>query len=222
VDAAGDGPGAGGDSGGASSEGGSAGDGSALGPYPSGPYCAPAGTAGHLATGCILQPMTWIGYVDDAADAVATTKPYVSYSLDDVRHSGKRYAMINVAEFDCPGCQQSAMDLETGGASVVHAGGVVIEVLMTSGFVAIASQANLQSWVGKYQLPVTSLKDPDSSPTTADPTPTNTYFGRRDQAYIIEIPSMKVLQYIDGSIVAVPGGNSATQAMAAMHTLLGK
>jgi hypothetical protein len=166
--------------------------------------------------------MTWIGYVGNASSDLSAKQAPTTYSLDDIRRSGKRYAMINVAEFSCPGCQQSAMDMETGGASVVSAGGVVVEVLMTSGFIAIASQANLDSWVGKYQLPVTAVKDPDSSPTSADPTPSNTYFGRRDQAYIIELPSMKVLQYINGSIVAVPGGNSATQAMAAMHTLLGK
>jgi hypothetical protein len=33
---------------------------------------------------------------------------------------------------------------------------------------------------------------------------------------------MKILQYIDGSIVAASGGNSAGLAMTAMHTLLGK
>jgi hypothetical protein len=162
--------------------------------------------------------MSWIGYEDDSGSVVATMNPYAAYTLDDARKSGKRYAMINVAEFDCPGCQNSAMELQSGGASVEQAGGLVIEVLETSGFVAIASMTDLTSWVNKYSLMVTTVKDPDSSTGT----PTLTEFGRRDQAYIVDLTTMKILQYIDGSIVAASSGNSAGLAMTAMHTLLGK
>jgi hypothetical protein len=193
-----------------------------MGPYPSGPYCTPAGTAGHLPVGCVLPNMTWIGYVNTAADALSSTKPYVMYSLDDVRKSGKRYAMINVAEFVCPGCAQSAMDLESGGASVVAAGGVVVEVLMTSGFSQIASMANLNSWVGEYMLKVTAVKDLDTAPTTADPTPTNNLFGRRDQAYIVDLTTMKIIKFEPGNTISVMNMNSAYEAMTDMHTLLGK
>ena len=210
-----------GSSSGATSDAGGSDGSTALGPYPSGPYCAPAGIVGHLSPGCILPNMTWIGYVDDAADAVASTKPYVTYSLDDVRKAGKKYAMINVAELSCPGCQKSAGEIRDGGAAVVQAGGVVVEVLMTAGFTTIATRANLDSWVGTYKLPVTTVKDPDSSPTASNPTPTNNMFGRRDQAYIVELPTMKVLQYINGDTTGF-GTTSGSQAMTAMHTLLGK
>jgi len=221
------GSGSSGGSSGSSSSGGSSGgtDASIAAAYPSGPYCTPAGSAGHMDVGCVLPNMTWIGYDDEAANEVATKEPYATYTLDDARKSGKRYAMINVAEFDCPGCQNSATELGatndagvSAGASVVQAGGLVIEVLETSGFVAIASMTDLESWVNKYSLMVTTVKDPDSSSGT----PTLDQFGRRDQAYIVDLTTMKILQYIDGSIVATAGGNSAGLAMTAMHTLLGK
>lgn len=171
-------------------------------------------------TGCVMPNMQWIGYVDDAADALATTKPYVPYSLDDVRKSGKRYAMINIAEFYCPGCDQSAKDIGMGGAAVVQAGGVVVEVLMTSAFFSIATHPNLDSWVNNstHMLQVTSVKDPDTSMGT----PTFDQMGRRDQAYIIDLSNMTVIQCIDGNTAAVPGMNSGGLGLMAMHTLLGK
>ncbi len=212
-------------SGGSSGDGGAspAGDGGAAAPYPAGPYCAAAGSNGAMATGCVIPNLNWMGYVDNTADAVATSKPYVAYSLldlyNDARASGRKYAMINIAEFDCPGCQSSAMEMGMatgGGASVDQAGGYLIEVLMTSGFVSPPTKANLDSWVGKYNLSFTTVADLDASLTT------NNTLGRRDQAYIIDLTTMKVLQYIDGSIVAAGSNNSGALGMAAMHKLLGK
>src|SRR3984957_19520299 len=95
-------------------------------PYPSGPYCAAAGSGGAMATGCVIPNLSWNGYVDDTADALATTKPYVAYSLLDVYNaakvSGKKYLMINIAEFDCPGCQLSATGVGGGTAGGGPAG----------------------------------------------------------------------------------------------------
>jgi hypothetical protein len=192
-------------------------------PYPSGPYCAAAGSGGAMATGCVIPNLSWNGYVDDKGDALATTKPYVAYSLLDVYNaakvSGTKYLMINIAEFDCPGCQNSATEMgmaSGGGASVDQAGGQLIEVLMTSGFVAPPTKANLDSWVEKYNLSFTVMADLGAALTT------NNTLGRRDQAYIIDMTTMKVLQYIDGSIVADGANNSGALGMAAMHKLLGK
>jgi hypothetical protein len=169
--------------------------------------------------------MSWIGYDDESANEVATMEPYATYTLDDARRSGKRYLMINLAEFDCPGCQSSATALGTlvdagvsEGASVVQAGGAVIEVLETSGFVTIADMTDLDSWINKYSLQVTTVKDPDGSSGT----PTLTQFGHRDQAYIVDTTTMKIIQVFTGSEVADGNMNSAPEAMAAMHTLLGK
>jgi hypothetical protein len=218
----------GGTSGATSSSGASDGGGVASGdagllPYPAGPYCAAAGQNGAMATGCVIPNLNWMGYVDDAGDAIATSKPYVAYSLldmyNDAHKSGKKYAMVNIAEFDCPGCQNSATEMgasTNGGASVDMAGGVMVEVLMTAGFIAAPTKDNLDSWVNKYSLSFTVMADVDSS------LPTNNTLGRRDQAYIIDLTTMKILQYIDGSVVAAGNNNSGALGMAAMHTLLGK
>jgi hypothetical protein len=173
--------------------------------------------------------MQWIGYVDPMANAVASTEPFVTYSLNDARTSGAHYAMINLSESDCPGCQQDATLMESGDStatpavlpvtSVVQAGGVVIEVLETTGFVTQATQTSLQQWIGKYQLMVTSVKDPDGTGTA-----TLTALGGREHCYIVDLTTMKILDFITGDDLG--GGTdtqySAAQCMAEMHTLLGK
>ena len=63
----------------------------AMGAYPPGPYGNDVGQ--------IFPPLKWEGYVDDAGDAIANTKPYIDYSMDDARRSGRPYAMIHVSEF---------------------------------------------------------------------------------------------------------------------------
>jgi hypothetical protein len=168
--------------------------------------------------GDVIQNMQWIGYVDPNASEVATMEPYVMYSLDDARKSGAHYAMINLAESYCPGCQTSAGELETDGPSVVQAGGIVIEVLETTGFV-MPTQTNLQQWIGKYNLPVTTVKDPDGNTTVTFNT-----LGGREHAYIVDLTTMKIVQYITGDDFGggPATGYSASQAMAAMHMLLGK
>ncbi len=196
-------------------------------PYPSGPYCTDVGAANlAMQTGCVIKNLSWMGYVDNAGDALATSKPYVSYSLLDLYNeahvSGKKYAMINIAEFLCPGCQNSATEMgsatdggDTAGASIDRAGGILIEVLMTNTGGA-PTKANLDSWVDKYNLQFTAMVDLDPS------LPTNNTLGRRDQAFIIDLTTMKVLQDITGNIFAAGGANSGPLGMAAMHTLLGK
>ena len=57
------------------------------GAYPPGPY-------GH-GVGDVVSNLQWEGYVDEHADAIATTKPWRHYSMDDVRRSGMSYALIH-------------------------------------------------------------------------------------------------------------------------------
>ena len=150
-------------------------------------------------------------------------EPYVTYTLLDAYSSGKHYAMINLAETDCPGCQKSAGELENGSTNptaptaktIVQMGGVVIEVLETTGFTAIATQSDLEAWIDKYQLPVTTVKDPDGSSGT----PTLTTLGHREQAYIVDLTTMKILQVIEGDETGI-GATSGGKALAAMQTLL--
>jgi hypothetical protein len=181
----------------------------------SGPGAYPAGPYG-VTVGSVIEDIQWIGYVDNLADAVATTEPYVPYSLNDARLSGKRYAMVNLGESDCPGCQKSAGQIAAGGKSVVDAGGVVIEVLETTGFTAQATKADLMAWIDKYSLPVTTVKDPDGTGTA-----TFNLLGRREQAYILDLSTMTILQIIEGDITGL-GATSGGKALTAMHTLLGK
>jgi|GEM_PF-7028299 len=176
--------------------------------YPSGPY--------GVSVGSTLANITWIGYPDVAADAIATTKPYVNYSLDDARKSGKKYLMINLAESYCPGCMKSAGELASGGPGVVSAGGVVIELLETTGFLSQASKMDLGNWINKYALPVTTVKDPDGTGT-----PSHDTLGLREHCYIVDLSNMKVLQLIVGDNSG-QGATSGGKCLTAMHTLLGK
>jgi hypothetical protein len=99
---------------------------------------------------------------------------------------------------------------------VVAAGGIVIEVLETTGFTTQATKTSLDAWVNKYSLPVTTVKDPDGTGTA-----TLTALGGREQAYIVDLTTMKIVQVIQGDITGI-GATSGGKAMTAMHTLLGK
>jgi hypothetical protein len=186
-----------------------------------------AGQNGSLAEGCVIpNTLSWMGYVDNAADGLATSKPYVSYSLLDLYNdghaSGKKYAMVNIAEFVCPGCANSATDMGTAtdagvteGASVDQAGGILVEVLETAYF-GVPTKADLDSWANKYNLTNTTVTDLSSSLTTY-----NT-LGHRDQAYIVDLATMKILKVFTGSFANSGNANSGPSGMAYMHMLLGK
>jgi len=61
------------------------------GQYPAGPY--------GRAVGDTFPLLAWEGYVNNAADAVSTTKPFGSYSSDDARKSGRAFMMVHVADY---------------------------------------------------------------------------------------------------------------------------
>ena len=83
-------------------------------------------------------------------------------------------------------------------------------------FTAQASKTDLDAWVNKYMLPVTTVKDPDGTGTV-----TLNTLGGREQAYIVDLTTMKILQIITGDITGI-GATSGGKAMTAMHQLLGK
>ncbi|MGZ7033154.1 MAG: hypothetical protein ACXVIJ_14435 [Thermoanaerobaculia bacterium] len=60
------------------------------GAYPPGPYGQNEGDT--------LEGFTWEGYVNESADAISNTKPYVTTSTDKLRRAGK-YGLVHVAEF---------------------------------------------------------------------------------------------------------------------------
>jgi hypothetical protein len=59
--------------------------------YPSGPY------GNNL--GDTMPNLSWQGYVNDAADALSTTKPFGPYSMDDLRKSGRPLALMHLSEY---------------------------------------------------------------------------------------------------------------------------
>jgi hypothetical protein len=59
--------------------------------YPPGPYGNTVGST--------IPPLQWEGYVDPLADALATTKPYGAYSMNDLRRSGRPYGVVHVSLF---------------------------------------------------------------------------------------------------------------------------
>jgi hypothetical protein len=66
-------------------------DAAALGPYPAGPYGTNEGN--------VLADLQWEGYVDETGDAPAKSKPYGATSMGAIRSSGRRYALVHLAEF---------------------------------------------------------------------------------------------------------------------------
>jgi hypothetical protein len=61
------------------------------GMYPPGPY--------GMGVGSTFPPLVWEGYVADKGDVRVDMRPYGPYSMDDVRKSGKAYAMVHVSAF---------------------------------------------------------------------------------------------------------------------------
>ena len=105
------------------------------------------------------------------------------------------------------------------GPAVVHAGGVIIEDLETDGFANCPMTGDLEAWINKpsHNLFVTTVQDANCPSTMASPS--LAFFGRRDQAYIIDLKTMTVTQYINGSIFAATT-NSAGLAMQALESKL--
>jgi hypothetical protein len=71
--------------------GGAGGTGGQLGEYPPEPYGRNVGET--------FPNLAWQGYVNDTAVGLASTQPFVDYTMDDVRKSGKGYAIVHVSEF---------------------------------------------------------------------------------------------------------------------------
>jgi hypothetical protein len=93
--------GAGGSTGGSAGSGGTAGSAGSAGTagsagfsaaYPPGPYGREVGE--------VIANYEFEGYVNYTADALSTTKPFVaSWTMDDLRKSGKPYAFLHVSQF---------------------------------------------------------------------------------------------------------------------------
>ena len=61
------------------------------GPYPAGPYGNNVGDT--------IANLAWEGYVNVAAQVSSDTLPYVDYSTDEMRKSGKPFGLIHISAF---------------------------------------------------------------------------------------------------------------------------
>lgn len=59
--------------------------------YPPGPYGNEVGDT--------IAPLIWEGYVNPTAVGLANSRPYGPYTMNDLRLSGKKYALLYAADF---------------------------------------------------------------------------------------------------------------------------
>src|SRR5450432_38391 len=178
-----------------------------LGAYPAGPY--------GNAEGDVFPPLVWEGYVDPNADAIATTKSYGTYSMDDVRKGGKAYALVHTSDFVDPGSKNAANDLEADAPTLVINGAVIVEIVIGNAGSA-PTKTNLDAWVNTFSLPVTSVIDPSAQPLASF-----TALGRRELAFIVDLATMKIAKKYVGSLIGQPP-SSVVMAEPDLHTFLGK
>jgi hypothetical protein len=98
---------------------------------------------------------------------------------------------------------------------MVGYGAVVVEVLETK-VGAAPTKADLDAWITSHKLPVTSMIDAPSSPLA-----TYHALGRREQGWVVQLPSMTIVKKYTGSTDGSPDGLIST-AVADLKTLLGK
>jgi len=98
---------------------------------------------------------------------------------------------------------------------IVDAGGVIIEILESRSF-GVATKTDLDSWVKGNSLPVTSLIDPADKPLQ-----TFNAYGRRENTFVVDLRTMKILKKISGSVTGT-GDSSVKQAIPFLMSLLAK
>src|SRR5262245_27495115 len=102
------------------------------------------------------------------------------------------------------------------GQQVIDAGGAIVEVLETTWF-GVSSRSDLDAWVNTYRLPVTSVID---DPARAPALQTFNALGQREEAYVIDLRTMRIISRIQGSVAGI-GTPSAKTAMEQLLQLLG-
>jgi hypothetical protein len=166
--------------------------------------------------GATITNLALQGYVNPTGVAISNTLPFVaSYSLDDVRKTGKPYVLIHVSDFNCAGCRHAATQLGIDGKGILDAGGAVLEILSAKSGKATV-RADLDAWVTTYNIDVSSFIDAPSAPTAALKVATV-----RETVFIVHMPNMKIVWTVHGDTSGVKPP-SIVAAAAEMHTLLGK
>jgi hypothetical protein len=176
-------------------------------PYPAGPY--------GKAVGNTIENYQFRGHVNDAGMALSNTLPLTDHSLDDVRKSGGKYALIHLSAFYCAGCRSAANDLgnSTLALPVQQAGGRVIEVLFSGQMPGSQPLPELSAWITSYDLKVTALAPNAGNTLVASASD-------REHAYIVDLSTMKIVWTVFGSYGPTTN-SSAKQGLAKMKELLG-
>lgn len=94
--------------------------------------------------------------------------------------------------------------------------GVKIVEILSSRLGQTTTKADLDAWVTTYNLDVTSMIDAADSPRGA-----LTAAGIRETAWIVEMPSMKILWMSHGDVTGQKPP-TIVEAETELHTLLGK
>ena len=94
----------------------------------------------------------------------------------------------------------------------MDAGGVVVEVLQTA-YGGEPTGQDLDAWIAGYQVTVSSVIDRDLDAETE----TYAALGIREQTFIVELATMKVVWQVNGSILGI--GESS--AMTGINQILG-
>lgn len=92
---------------------------------------------------------------------------------------------------------------------------MIVELLETKAF-ATPTRADLDAWITTFKLPVTSLIDASGHDGA-----TFAAMGRRENAFIVELPSMKIVKKYTGSTDGTPP-SSVSVAIPDLLALLGK
>jgi hypothetical protein len=119
---------------------------------------------------------------------LSNERAFGSYSFDDLRQSGPRYALILTVASWCTSCKAAADDLGDRGHEVVDAGGQVIELMIDGPQVGQdATQSDLDLWITTYDLRVNTVAFTDDGGLG------RTTFPAREYAYIVDLDAMEVL-----------------------------
>ncbi len=95
------------------------------------------------------------------------------------------------------------------GKAVLDKGGIIIEVMAHG-----ETRMQMDTWITTYKLPVTTVRDPDSTPNQSLDA-----LVQREYNYIVDLKTMKIVSVMSGSTAGV-GDPATTAGMMQMLQLL--
>jgi len=101
------------------------------------------------------------------------------------------------------------------GKQVLDAGGIIIEILGGGNTGGQPTRQELDAWITTYNLPVTTVKDPDSMPQASLQA-----LVQREHTYIVDLSTMKIVNFFAGTTTGI-GTTGAKMGMQTMLQLLG-